>query len=222
MIEISVINEYQIKVVIGKKTSIKLNKKMQYFCEILRKKGYRCLASYNSILIRYNPLEITDEALIKEIKHIYSQLSFDVKSSNKIVIPTLYNGIDLEYVAKYNGLSIEAVIHLHSTRTYYVYMLGFTPGFAYLSDVDSHIATPRLNKPRIKIPKGSVGIANQQTGIYPVESPGGWRIIGQTPIDLFDLRKEHPFLINPGDQVAFKPITKREYIKIKEAYHEKH
>lgn len=222
MIDISPINEYQIRIIIDHDVSIKSNELMQNFCVLLRKEGYSCLASYTSILLRYNPIEITYVALINHIKSLYNQLNHQLISSNKIIIPTLYNGIDLEYVANYNDLTVKSVINLHSSREYYVYMLGFTPGFAYLSDIDKKISTPRLENPRLKIPKGSVGIANEQTGIYPVESPGGWRIIGQTPLELFNLKREKPFLINPGDRIEFKPITKKEFLRIKEGFNEKY
>jgi inhibitor of KinA len=108
-------------------------------------------------------------------------------------------------------LTEEQVVKMHSGKEYRVYMIGFVAGFPYLGEVANEIATPRLETPRLKVPAGSVGIAEKQTGIYPCEAPGGWRIIGRTPLKLFDLKQEPPALLNPGDSVRFKPITETEY-----------
>ncbi|RLF64854.1 MAG: allophanate hydrolase, partial [Thermoplasmata archaeon] len=114
----------------------------------------------------------------------------------------------------YNGLTEDDVIEIHSKPTYRVYMLGFTPGFAYMGGLDERIAAPRLETPRKKVPAGSVGIAGKQTGIYPIESPGGWRLIGRTPLKLFDPKKDPPTLLLPGDLVKFVPIDKEEFYRI--------
>ncbi|WP_456326837.1 5-oxoprolinase subunit PxpB, partial [Palaeococcus sp. (in: euryarchaeotes)] len=106
------------------------------------------------------------------------------------------------------------VIEIHSKPLYRVYMLGFTPGFAYLGGMDERIATPRLEKPRLKVPAGSVGIAGKQTGIYPLESPGGWRLIGRTPLKLFDANREPPTLLQPGNYIKFVPVSEGEFWEI--------
>ena len=100
---------------------------------------------------------------------------------------------------------------IHSGREYLIYMLGFTPGFPYMGGMDEHIATPRLKTPRTAIPAGSVGIAGAQTGVYPIQSPGGWQLIGRTPYKLFDMDRAEPFLLKAGQKVVFKPITEEEY-----------
>ena len=124
----------------------------------------------------------------------------------RIEVPVRYGGAggpDLEAVAAYHKLSIDEVVRLHTSREYTVYMMGFTPGFPYMGTLDSKIATPRLKTPRTRVPAGSVGIAEAQTGIYPIESPGGWQILGHTSLKLFDPEAAQPFLLSPGDRVQF-------------------
>lgn len=131
-----------------------------------------------------------------------------------IHIPTLYGGkygIDLNYVAEYNGLTPQEVIEIHCGTNYLVYMLGFTPGFPYLGGMSERIATSRLESPREKILSGSVRIAGNQTGIYPIDSPGGWRIIGRTPIKLFDINRNPVVLLKAGQYIRFEPIEEDEY-----------
>jgi KipI family sensor histidine kinase inhibitor len=115
------------------------------------------------------------------------------------------SGVDIEFVAEFHHLRVEDVIRIHSGRTYTVYMMGFTPGFPYMGKLDDAIATPRLESPRTYVPAGTVAIAGSQTGIYPIDSPGGWRLIGHTSLQLLDLTSETPFLFTPGDEVRFLP-----------------
>ena len=121
-------------------------------------------------------------------------------------------GPDLSFVAEHNGLTPEEVVKRHSEGLYLVYMLGFLPGFAYMGGMDESIACPRLTSPRTKIPAGSVGIAGTQTGIYPLASPGGWQLIGRTPLKMFSINGEQTtFALSAGDRVRFMPITEAEY-----------
>ena len=113
------------------------------------------------------------------------------------------HGTDLDFIASHHHISVREVISLHTGREYTVYMMGFTPGFAYMGKLDDMLATPRLETPRIHVAAGSVGIAGSQTGIYPIDSPGGWRLIGRTSLPLFDLLADTPFLFSPGDTVQF-------------------
>lgn len=134
--------------------------------------------------------------------------------SRKVNIPVCYDpafGFDLKSVAKTNKLTVDEVITLHTQQIYQIYMLGFLPGFAYMGIVNDKIATPRLSTPRKHVPAGSVGIAGNQTGIYPLDSPGGWNIIGRTPVTLFDPDGEALTLLQPGDEVTFMPISKEAY-----------
>lgn len=176
---------------------------------------YEMIPTYRSIMIIYNPLKITFNDLINSVKNIECNLKvLDKREKNIIKIPVLYGndyGPDIDTVAKHNRLSIEEVIRLHSEAEYLVYMLGFTPGFTYLGGMNSKLETPRLDNPRVKIPEGSVGIAGKQTGVYPIESPGGWQLIGRTPIKLYNPKRENPILLKAGDYVKFTPITKDEF-----------
>lgn len=134
-----------------------------------------------------------------------------------IEIPVCYEetfGIDLKEMSHTLAISIDDIIRLHITKTYRVYMIGFLPGFAYMGSVDETIAYPRKHQPRKHIPAGSVGIAGKQTGIYPLGSPGGWNIIGRTPIKMFDASKENPTFLDPGNEVKFVPISRSEFDKL--------
>ena len=122
-------------------------------------------------------------------------------------IKTHYNGADLNYVANFHSLSIDDVINLHSEPQYAVLFLGFQPGFAYLNGLNKQLFTPRRSEPRLKVPKGSVAIGADQTAIYPADSPGGWHIIGQTDIPLFDATQKSPCLMQPGDTLEFIPVS---------------
>jgi inhibitor of KinA len=130
--------------------------------------------------------------------------------SRLIRIPVCYAEAyapDLASLAALHGISSEEVIAIHSAARYRVYMIGFLPGFPYMATVDKKIQTPRLAKPRTRVSAGAVGIAGAQTGIYPSDSPGGWQLIGQTPLKLFDVAKDNPVLLQPGDEVQFYPIS---------------
>jgi inhibitor of KinA len=174
--------------------------------------------TYRSLLVRFDPAKTGYEQLVFSIRDLEKTLASEVKIvGRKIVVPVVYGGEygpDLSHVAQVHGLTGEQVIRLHSEREYRVYMIGFVGGFPYLGEVADEIATPRLETPRLKVAAGSVGIAEKQTGIYPCEAPGGWHIVGRTPIKLFDYRLEPPALLNPGDMVTFRPISGAEYKKL--------
>lgn len=174
--------------------------------------------TYRSLLVNYDPLKISYGKLENMLRETEKKLSYiDIPRPNIIEIPVCYDdeyGEDLVNVANHNNLTNEEVVNIHTKRKYLIYMLGFTPGFAYLGGMDERIATPRLSKPRIKINAGSVGIAGAQTGIYPVDSPGGWQIIGRTPLKLFNKQKENPILLEAGNYIKFIKISKQEYEKI--------
>lgn len=180
-----------------------------------------CVPTYGTILIVYNPLLTGFEELQGALSFL-AEMGEDPLENDKqkqiFVIPVCYGGDygpDLEYVADYNHIAVDEVIRLHGTPAYLVYMLGFTPGFPYLGGMDKRIVTPRLLTPRKKIPAGSVGIAGHQTGIYPVESPGGWQIIGRTPVKLFDPERTSPALLFAGAGIRFKAVDEKEYKRIK-------
>jgi len=172
--------------------------------------------TYRSLLVRYNASKISYEQLvfrIKDVEKTMEEQSME-KVGRKIIIPVVYGGEygpDLTDVARFHGLTEEQVVKIHSGREYRVYMVGFVAGFPYLGEVADEIATPRLETPRLKVPAGSVGIAEKQTGIYPCEAPGGWRIIGRTLLRLFNPLQQPPVLLQLGDIVKFKPISEKEF-----------
>jgi KipI family sensor histidine kinase inhibitor len=157
---------------------------------------------YAELKIDYDPTLVTFDELERHVESLDLRAN-QVDGPRLIEVPVCYDGEDLERVAIHNGISVDEVIRRHTEATCLIYMLGFSPGFAYMGGLDRALATPRLDIPRIKVPAGSVGIAGNQTGIYPVESPGGWNIIGQTSLSLFDPERKNPFLFEPGDEVRF-------------------
>jgi len=172
--------------------------------------------TYRSLLVRYNASKISYEQLVFRIKDIEKTMEERSmkKVGRKIIIPVVYGGEygpDLTDVARFHGLTEEQVVKIHSGREYRVYMVGFVAGFPYLGEVADEIATPRFETPRLKVLAGSVGIAEKQTGIYSCEAPGGWRIIGRTPLRLFNPLQQPPVLLQLGDIVKFKPISEKEF-----------
>jgi inhibitor of KinA len=171
--------------------------------------------TYRSLLIIYDPLVLPIGELIERLERLEEGLErFSFQEGKLTRIPAVYGGLlgpDLEGVAAYLQLSPEEVVQLHCSRPYLIYMIGFMPGFPYMGELPEALVTPRLRTPRLSVPAGSVAIAQKQTGIYPVESPGGWRIIGRTPVRLFDPQKAPPALLKMGDYVEFYPVTEKEF-----------
>lgn len=163
--------------------------------------------AYATLLVHYDPLALTYSQLADLLRaRLDSVDSASTRVPRLIEVPTRYNGVDLAAVAASHALTVADVIRIHSGRDYLVYMMGFTPGFPYLGTLDEAIVTSRLETPRTLVPAGTVAIAGAQTGIYPLASPGGWNLIGWTPLKLFDPVSESPFLFAPGDTVRFIPI----------------
>lgn len=176
------------------------------------------IPTYRSVLIIYDPVTLKFAALVDALKKIEKNIG-EEKGLNGVVfeIPTVYGGKygpDIDFVAKHNNLTTEEVIQIHTSKDYLIYMLGFTPGFTYLGGMSDRIETPRLATPRTAIPAGSTGIAGKQTGIYPIQSPGGWQLIGRTPVKLYDPYKEPPVFMHAGDYVRFIRITEKDYEEI--------
>lgn len=176
------------------------------------------IPSYNELMVCFDPA-LTDFAeLTARIRCIEDDIdSIELADPPVIEVPVLYGGSqgpDLAEVADNCKMTEEDVITIHCSVEYLVYMLGFTPGFCYLGGMDKRIATQRKKDPRLKVPSGSVGIADYQTGIYPLESPGGWQIIGKTPLRLFDPHRRPEFLFTTGDRIMFRPVSEEEYNKI--------
>lgn len=163
--------------------------------------------AYTTLLIHYDPLILTNAGIRdwvrKKLDHIED---VNWRKPRQLEVRVRYGGeygVDLQFVADYHHLRVEDVIRIHSEKTYTVYMMGFTPGFPYMGKLDDAIVMPRLEMPRTRVPAGTVAIAGSQTGVYPIDSPGGWRLIGHTSLRLFDPASEAPFLFSPGDEVRF-------------------
>ena len=176
--------------------------------------------TYCALLVEYDAMQYSYSEICNIIEPTLDEGMTD--TTNELVtvveVPTVYGGEfgpDLSFVASHNHLSEAEVISIHSGTDYLVYMLGFIPGFTYLGGMDPRIATPRLSSPRTLIPAGSVGIAGEQTGTYPSDSPGGWQIIGRTPVTMYDMAKAQAALLNAGDYVRYVPIDESEFHRIK-------
>jgi inhibitor of KinA len=169
--------------------------------------------SYRSVLVQYDAMRTTHHEVREAIESLLDRLGKQsgehTEQARVIHVPVLYggsHGLDIQFVGQHCGLSIDEVISLHSEPLYPVYMMGFSPGFPYLGGLSEKLVTPRMQTPRVEIPGGSVGIAEAQTGVYPVASPGGWRLIGRTPLSFFDHTRTPPSLIDAGDFVRFTPL----------------
>jgi KipI family sensor histidine kinase inhibitor len=206
----------------GNEISEDINRQLRAYFIALSEKNIEgiieCVPSYTDLMVLYNPLVIQYKDLLKELKAVAENISdIEIPEARTVEIPVFYGGQfgeDMEAVKAHTGLTEKEIIQKHSENSYLVYMLGFTPGFCYLGGMDKSIATPRKEVPSQKILAGSVGIAAEQTGIYPIESPGGWQIIGRTPYKLFDPNRKPEFLLQAGDYLKFYPISEEEYYAI--------
>ncbi|WP_425060019.1 5-oxoprolinase subunit B [Sporomusa carbonis] len=220
-----VASEYGLVVEFGTTISPEINMLAQRLTRLLNMKRIEgiieVVPTYRSVMVNFDPLCITRSDLSEFIWQILSEIKVrDIERlPPRIVhVPVCYGGVlgpDLDFVARYTGLSTQEVIKIHTSKPYLVYMLGFTPGFPYLGGLPDRIAVPRQEKPRAKIPEGSVGIGGNQTGFYPVESPGEWRLIGRTPVKAFNPKNTNPFLFSAGDYLHFININIDEYFRIR-------
>ena len=174
------------------------------------------IPTYRSLLLIYDPLKTDPDPIRKHIEGLEARLeTIAMPVPITVEIPVRYGGElgpDLDFVAQAHSITPREVVQIHTARPYPIYMIGFTPGYAYLGELPGGLVTPRRETPRTHVPKGSVGIAKNQTGVYPVDSPGGWQIIGRTPLELFNPNKWPPALLNMGDLVTFYAIDKKEMI----------
>jgi len=173
--------------------------------------------AYATLLVHYDPLILSFTQIKNYLSAIMNQIEETAHRKprqarpefyRRVEVPTRYGGeygIDLEHVARHLNLNVEDVIRIHSEKIYTVYMMGFMPGYPYMGKLDDALIMPRLETPRTRVAAGTVAIAGSQTGIYSIESPGGWNLIGWTPLKLFDPESDSPFLFAPGDEVKFIP-----------------
>ncbi|WP_026564859.1 5-oxoprolinase subunit PxpB [Bacillus sp. UNC41MFS5] len=234
-VDIRPLGDSALVIQLGDGISPAIHEKVKNLSNLLEKEPFTGLIesvpSYNSLTIYYNPVSVYMSSTVREASSPYKKVSAiilalldklgtsETPEQRLLTIPVLYGGEfgpDLEYVASYHGLSVEEVIQIHSSNDYLVYMIGFAPGFPFMGGMDERIATPRKDSPRLAIAPGSVGIAGKQTGIYPLETPGGWQIIGRTPLDLFLPELSPPTMLQSGDRIRYVPITLEEYAAYKE------
>ncbi|MGI8313820.1 5-oxoprolinase subunit PxpB [Halobacillus mangrovi] len=215
------------QIVFGSEISEKTNQSIRMVANELKQHPIEGVVewvpAYTTLTLYYQPSVLTYDELQAKITDFYEVLQEQkgpVSDSLVYLLPTYYGGEigeDLSVVAEQNGLSEEDVVHIHSSQDYLIYMMGFVPGFPYLGGMSEKIATPRREDPRAEIAPGSVGIAGSQTGVYPLKSPGGWQLIGRTPVKLYDLDQEQPILLESGSYIRFVPVSKQEFDEIESA-----
>lgn len=221
---ISPVGDCAISIDFGQVIDPKINRQIRQVIEqikVLQLDGIiELVPTYCALLVQYDAMVYTYSDICKILEPTLQESVMD--SANELVtiveIPTVYGGEfgpDLGFVASHNHISEAEVVSIHSGTDYLVYMLGFIPGFTYLGGMDPRIATPRLSSPRTLIPAGSVGIAGEQTGTYPSDSPGGWQIIGRTPLTMYDMSKKQAALLRAGDYVRYVSIDENEFHRIK-------
>ncbi|MDO4276785.1 MAG: 5-oxoprolinase subunit PxpB [Eubacteriales bacterium] len=223
-IRILTAGDSSILVEFGKEISPEINRKITATVQLMKEQHIEgvvdVIPAFCSLLINYDPRVVTYDELKKRMRHLVKMdVMSDVEQKKIFEIPVCYGGEygpDIANIAEHAGLTEEEVIKIHSSRDYLIYMLGFLPGFCYLGGLDERIHTPRLANPRIKINAGSVGIGGSQTGIYPLDSPGGWQLMGMTPVKTYDPKRETPILVEAGDYIRFVPVDEEEYNRIKE------
>jgi len=213
-----IMGDRSLLVELGDHIGIDVNRKVRELFTALRlaplEGVVEAIPAYASLLLIFDPLKVRLPLLQKHIQHILETLDpLSLPESKTVDIPVAYGdeyGPDLKWVAQYHGITPDEVVRLHTAHVYHVYMIGFMPGFPYLGELPKALVTPRRETPRTMVPKGSVALALAQTGIYPNPSPGGWQIIGRTPLTLFDPAKTPPALLQMGDQVRFFAIQEEQ------------
>lgn len=225
-IQIRPLSDSALVIQVGEGINEEIHKKVKYIVNSLEKHPFEgfveAVPAYSSVTVYYDPIHVyfsnLENGVTLPYENVKTKILLLINQSHiaetvqerVVKIPVVYGGEmgpDLEFVAAYHGLTPHEVITIHSSTKYLVYMLGFAPGFPFMGGMDKQISTPRKDTPRLVIPPGSVGIAGNQTGIYPLETPGGWQIIGRTPSRLFLPEHSPPTLLQPGDRIQFVPIS---------------
>jgi inhibitor of KinA len=218
-------SDQSLLVYLGEEIGAVAHERVVWLLRLLQRKPIKWLRNiqpaYCSLLITFDAAAVDHAGVQATISQLEQHAKKLPAAKPRLVeVPVCYGGEfgpDLEWVAEQRGLPAEKVVELHIAPAYHAYFLGFAPGFAYLGDLAEEIAVPRLETPRKEVPAGSVGIAGRQTAIYPFGTPGGWRLIGRTPVEIFRKDREPMGLIEIGDQVRFRPITRAEYLATRRA-----
>jgi len=213
------VGDSALRIQLGEGIDPGVNRRVRAACAALERASLRGVVEwvpgYAAVTVHYLPHVVRFHELSRAVEAtIASGKELEVPAAHLVTLPVFYGGErgpDLQFVAEHHGLSVDEVIDLHSRPEYLVYMIGFAPGFPYLGGLPQRLVTPRLEKPRLSVPKGSVGIGGAQTGVYSVDSPGGWRLIGRTPVPLYDPGQERPSLLQAGDRVRFRAVGARDY-----------
>lgn len=208
----------------GSEISQSVNRRVALFTGNVERAGLKAvrelIPTFCTVSVVYDPMVTTYEKLVRQLTSLLPGAEGAAAGGRTVhVLPVCYGGefgADLPFVAEHAGLTEQEVIDLHSGRDYLIYMLGFLPGFSYLGGLDSKLHTPRLSSPRTKIPAGSVGIGGEQTGVYPLDSPGGWQLIGRTPVRPYDPNREPAILYSAGEYIRFSPVSREEYDRIEQ------
>ena len=217
-----------ITITLGEAIDEATNRRVRAISALLDARSIPCIVdqvpAFASIAVHYDPALVSGddddgspyERLVTSLDGMLAELHEDEMPAARVVeIPVCYGGADLgpdlDDVARQHGIGVDDVIRAHSNGDYLVYMVGFMPGFAYLGGLAPELATPRRSSPRTAVPAGTVGIGGQQTGVYPLVSPGGWNLIGRTPLRIFDATRERASLLEAGDRVRFVPITRKDF-----------
>lgn len=212
-------SDQSLLVYLGEEIGLSVHRQVLTLLRLLQKQPPSWLRNvqpaYTSLMLTFDLCQVDHAEVAATVRQYANRArTLRIPKPRTVIIPVCYGdefGPDLENVAETHGLKPADVIRFHSSRTYDAYFLGFAPGFAYLGDVPAQIATPRLDTPRKAVPPGSVGIAGRQTGVYPFSTPGGWRLIGRTPLELFRPNRKPMGLISIGDRVKFRPISREEF-----------
>ncbi|MGG4398632.1 5-oxoprolinase subunit PxpB [Paenibacillus amylolyticus] len=220
---LSPLGETAVIIQCGDQLSDAVQRRVMSVCALLEKSTLPAMIewvpTYTSVTVFYNPFISSYPELCRILLQQLNQMKESVQYKPRTVtIPVCYGGEwgpDLDYVASEHGLTAEDVIAIHTSGDYLVHMIGFAPGFPYLGGLSEQIATPRRVTPRLRVEAGTVGIGGKQTGIYPVDTPGGWQCIGRTPLRLFRPEENIPSLLAAGDRVRFKQITMQDYLALK-------